>query len=267
LTTLQDEVTLQGVTGSPAPPLYAQIAARLRSQIAAGEYSLGSRVPSEHELAERFQVGRPTVRQATELLVREQVLERRRGSGTYVSAPPRSVDLFSAGGTLASFARSGLTPTVRLLGRVRRREVGGEPEALAGQQVFFLARRTSLADTPVLLEELYFDPAVFPGLDRLSLAGRSLSELTRERYLLQPLTLEQRFSVAPLDPERADSLGLAAGDGVLRVERVIDFVGAPRAFHAVLWCRTDALHFGQTLAFDATGTALCPTPVERPVST
>jgi GntR family transcriptional regulator len=244
------------VAPSLNPPLYAQIAARLRAQIAAGEYEPGSRVPSEHELAERFQVGRPTVRQATELLVREQVLERRRGSGTYVTAPPRSVDLFSAGGTLASFARSGLDPSVRLLGRVRRRKITGELQALEGQQVFFVARRSSIEGEPVLLEELYFDPAVFPGLDQLSLAGRSLSELTRERYLLQPLAVEQRFSVAVLDGERADSLGLNAGDRVLRVERCIDFVGAARALHAVLWCRTETIHFGQTLAFDAAGTAL-----------
>jgi GntR family transcriptional regulator len=254
------------VAGSLAPPLYAQIAARLRSQIAAGQYAAGSRVPSEHELAEQFQVGRPTVRQATELLVREQVLERRRGSGTYVNAPPRSVDLFSSGGTLASFAKSGLALSVRLLGRVRRREITSDPAALVGRHVFFLARRSSLGEAPVLLEELYFDPEVFPGLDQLSLAGRSLSELTRERYLLQPLGVEQRFSVAALDPERADSLGLAAGDSVLRVERTIDFVGAARALHAVLWCRTDSIHFSQTLSFDGTGTALRPVPGESPAS-
>jgi DNA-binding GntR family transcriptional regulator len=241
------------VSGTVTPPLYAQIAARLRSQISAGEYPAGSRVPSEHELAERFDVGRPTVRQATELLVREQVLERRRGSGTYVSALPRSVDLFSAGGTLASFARSGLEPSVRLLGRVRRMTVTEEPASLAGQSAFYLARRSSLGETPVLLEELYFEPSVFPGLDRLPLAGRSLSELTREHYLLEPREVRQRFSVAALDARRADSLGLAAGSAVLRVERSIDFVSAAQALHAVLWCRTDSVHFDQTLAFGADG--------------
>lgn len=240
----------------PALPLYAQIAARLRAQIAAGEYAAGSRVPSEHELAERFGVGRPTVRQATELLVREQVLERRRGSGTYVNVLPRSVDLFSAGGTLAAFAASGLSLSVRLLGRVRRRPITNEPAALVGRDVFFLARRSSLGETPVLLEELHFDPEFFPGLDRLSLAGRSLSELTRERYLLEPRTIEQRFSVGQLDGERADSLGLDAGASVLRVERTIDFVGAPQAVVAVLWCRTGSVQFTQTLTLDGAATGL-----------
>jgi GntR family transcriptional regulator len=246
------------VSGAATTPFYAQIAARLRAQIAAGEYPAGSRVPSENELAERFSVGRPTVRQATELLVREQVLERRRGSGTYVNALPRSVDLFSAGGTLAAFAASGLSLSVRLLGRVRRRVVSGEPAVFVGREVFFLARRSSLGETPVLLEELHFDPEFFPGLDRLSLADRSLSELTRERYLLEPRAIQQAFGVGQLDAERADSLGLGEGTAVLRVERTIDFVGAAQAVVAVLWCRTDSVRFSQTLSLDAGSAGLRP---------
>jgi len=235
---------------SGAPPLYAQIAARLRSQIAAGEYLAGGRVPSEHTLAKLFQVGRPTVRQATDLLVQERVLERRRGSGTFVNEPPREVDLFSAGGTLAAFAKGGVDLSVRMLGRVRRREITEEPSALLGKTMFFLARRSSVGQTPVLLEEMYFEPAVFPGLEQLSLAGRSLSELARERYLLRPSAMQQRFSVATLDEERAHSLELKPGSPVLRVERRLDFVGALHALHAVLWCRTDTALFSQTLAFD-----------------
>lgn len=243
------------MTNTPTAPLYARIAARLRAQIEAGDYPLGSRVPSEHELAERYGVGRPTVRQATELLVRERVLTRRRGSGTYVSEQPRSVDLLSAGGTLASLAKSGLELSVKLLGRVVRRNIVAEPRALSGRTVFFLARRSSLGKVPVLLEELHFDPDVFTGLDRLSLAGRSLSELTRDRYQLVPRAVEQTFRVATLDAARAEALGLRPAEAVLRVERVIDFVSAGRALHAVLWCRTDTLSFSQTLAFDGAGMA------------
>lgn len=239
-----------------APPLYAQIAARLRAQIAAGEYAAGSRVPSEHELSERFRVGRPTVRQATELLVQERVLVRRRGSGTYVNEPPREVDLFSAGGTLASFAKSGVPLTARVLGRARRQQVLNEPKPFANQEAFFLARKSSVANQPVLLEEMYFDPNVFPGLDRLSLSGRSLSELARERYALRPLAVEQRFSVAELDAERGAILERPVGSAVLRVERSLDFVGAPRAFHAVLWCCTQNLSFSQTFEFDRAGSGV-----------
>jgi GntR family transcriptional regulator len=232
-------------------PLYAQIAARLKAQIQAGQYAPGSRIPSEHELSARFKVGRPTARQATSVLVEERVLERRRGSGTYVCESPPEVDLFSAGGTLASFEKSGVPLETRLLGRLRRRRVPLEAkQPFAGRSAFFVARQGSIAGVPVLLEEMYFDPEAFPDLDRVALGGRSLSELARERYLLRPLSTEQRFSLVALDAERAKSLLLDRGTPVLKVERTLDFAGAPRGVFAELFCRTDQVLFTQRFALD-----------------
>lgn len=237
-------------------PLYARIAARLRAHIAAGEYPPGSRIPSEHELASRFAVGRPTVRQATELLVRERLLERRRGSGTYVNDPPPEVDLFSAGGTVASFERSGLSIDSRLLGKVARRSIPADAShPFAGRDAFFLARRTRLGRVPVLLEEMYLDPAVFAGLDRFALEGQSLSRLAREHYLLRPESIEQRFRLVTLDPDRSARLALESGHVLLKVERTIDFYGAARAFFAELYCRADHVVFTQSLGLAHGGRA------------
>lgn len=44
----------------------------------------GDKLPNEFKLAEMFGVGRSTVREAVKLLVSRNVLETRRGSGTYV---------------------------------------------------------------------------------------------------------------------------------------------------------------------------------------
>lgn len=232
-------------------PLYAQIAACLKAQIAAGQYAPGSRLPSEHELCARFKVGRPTARQATSLLVEERLIERRRGSGTYVCESPPEVDLFSAGGTLASFEKSGVPLETRLLGRPRRRRVPADAkQPFAGRTAFFVARRGSIAGVPVLLEEMYFDPGAFPNLDRVALGGRSLSELARERYLLRPISTEQRFSLVAADAERARSLSLDAGSAVLKVERTLDFASAEKALFAELFCRTDQVLFTQRFALD-----------------
>ena len=45
---------------------------------------VGQKIPNEFELAERFGVGRSTVREAVKGLVSRGILEVRRGSGTYV---------------------------------------------------------------------------------------------------------------------------------------------------------------------------------------
>ncbi len=50
------------VLGSPS--LYRKVAEDIKAAIAAGGYAAGARLPSEHELAERYSVSRGTVRQA-----------------------------------------------------------------------------------------------------------------------------------------------------------------------------------------------------------
>lgn len=56
-------------------------------------YEIGAKLPNEFELANRFGVGRSTIREAVKLLISRGVLEVRRGSGTYVvSTTPTDMD-------------------------------------------------------------------------------------------------------------------------------------------------------------------------------
>jgi len=65
--------------------LYEQIAQQLASAIASGEYEVGQRLPSERELAQKFSVSRPTVREAIIALELDELVEVRTGSGVYVT--------------------------------------------------------------------------------------------------------------------------------------------------------------------------------------
>ena len=104
--------------------------ARLRDLIKAS--AAGDRLPSERDLSERWRVARMTVRNATDALVAEGLVERRHGSGTYVVGQP-----FVRFLGLSSFSRDmrqqGLTPTSRLLAfeivhaEGHRRPVAGRP--------------------------------------------------------------------------------------------------------------------------------------------
>lgn len=67
-------------------PKYLELMNWIRGQIASGDLCIGDRLQSENELGERFSISRQTVRQATSVLENEGILERRRGSGTYIAA-------------------------------------------------------------------------------------------------------------------------------------------------------------------------------------
>jgi DNA-binding FadR family transcriptional regulator len=64
--------------------LYEHIARKLAKAIANGEYEIGQRLPSERELAQTFEVSRPTVREAIIALELDELVEVRLGSGVYV---------------------------------------------------------------------------------------------------------------------------------------------------------------------------------------
>jgi DNA-binding FadR family transcriptional regulator len=64
--------------------LYRQIAEQLRSLMSAGEFTPGSRLPAERDLAQQFGVSRPSVREALIALEVEGWVEVRTGSGVYV---------------------------------------------------------------------------------------------------------------------------------------------------------------------------------------
>jgi GntR family transcriptional regulator, arabinose operon transcriptional repressor len=66
-------------------PKYKQILEELRGNIHSGHYSEGGRLPSEAELGVGFSVSRLTVQRALKELQIEGLVDRRAGSGTYVS--------------------------------------------------------------------------------------------------------------------------------------------------------------------------------------
>lgn len=74
-----------------APRLYQQIADRIAATIAEGKFRVGARLPAERELAEQFEVSRPTIREALIALEIAGLVEVRTGSGAYVSPRARSM--------------------------------------------------------------------------------------------------------------------------------------------------------------------------------
>lgn len=66
--------------------LYQRVAEQLSAVINAGEYLPGSRLPAERKLAERFEVSRPTIREAIIALELAGYVAVRGGSGVYVCA-------------------------------------------------------------------------------------------------------------------------------------------------------------------------------------
>lgn len=230
-------------------PLYHQLAELLSGRISSGELGTGARLPSEPELSRQHGIGRPTVRQATELLVQRGLIERRRGSGTYVRKLEQRVDLFSLAGTLVSFQKGGVEIESKLVRRVSKRRVPRDPEnPFSEREAYHFTRLSSAKGKSVLYEELFLDPEVFPDLPRVPLAGASLAQVVQERYYMKPAHAEQSFRIAPAPEAVQALLAVSPNQPLLLVKRTLFFPRAPRAVFSEMYCLTDELIFSQTLS-------------------
>jgi len=72
-----------------------QVLEQLRSWLEQSELPVGSRLPTEPQLMQHFQVGRSTIREAVKALVYAGVLEVRPGDGTYIKSLPSEIESLS----------------------------------------------------------------------------------------------------------------------------------------------------------------------------
>lgn len=69
--------------------LARQVADLIRTAILEGRLAVDERLPTEEELARRFGISRPTVREALKVLAAQNLIRSRRGpsGGTFVNRP------------------------------------------------------------------------------------------------------------------------------------------------------------------------------------
>ena len=229
-------------------PLYRQLADILLANIRSGKYPTGSRIPSENSLAVRYGIGRPTARQATDLLVRKRMLIRKRGSGTFVCKDQKEVDLFSLAGTLSSFYKKGISVTTSILQKITLTSIGDDREnPIANKKAYFFSILSRVETVPVLVEDIYLHETLFANIDRIDLSDRSLSQIVDENYYMRPVGGKQNFRIGYVTGEKAESLQVAPDTPILTVKRFLHFEPAKNVIYSELYCRTDQFVFSQEL--------------------
>jgi len=76
------------VSKDSSVPLYTQLLNEVRHRILSGQWSPGSRIPSELQLQQQLQISRSTIRQALRAAQSEGLIERVPGKGTFVARSP-----------------------------------------------------------------------------------------------------------------------------------------------------------------------------------
>jgi len=220
----------QGSSRSPArnaaptfSPLYRQIKDFLIRSLEEGEWRPGDAIPSEGELALRFNVSQGTVRKAIDEMAAENLLVRRQGKGTFVAShdDPRSFYRF-----LRLVPNDGVPiPSVsepfyceKIAATV---EVAAALGLRPGEPVIEVKRLLHFGEEPVVFDEIYLVSELFEGLtlEKLRDGERSLYSLFENDFGVRMIHAEERLRAIGAEAEVANLLGVAEGQPLLLVER------------------------------------------------
>jgi GntR family transcriptional regulator len=205
-------------------PLYYQIAWSLRSQIHGRDYRPHDRLPTEDELVRALGVSRTTVRLAFQVLLKDGLVRRVPGRGTFVSADPGR----HPAEWLVESADDVITSPTRLRHRYRFveiRDVGASRElaAVFGRPVgapLTEFRRLRLVDgRPFFHVTLHVPRELAERVPRTRLREKPMVSLLEEHCGVRVVAADQWASATRADPEVARHLRITPGDPLLRVER------------------------------------------------
>ena len=207
-------------------PLYRQLMQRIRTDIAQGVYPVHSRIPSEQELCQTYQVSRVTVRKALAELTQDGLLKRHQGKGTFVGVPRICKDLKDVNSFHAACRMMGCVPGTRLIhAQTTHAEDEDRDKLLSGDRVLEIVRLRTADDAPVMLETNRFAEK-YEWLRGEDLTG-SLYDLLQTRGI-EATQATHEISLVYATPAQARLLEVEPGSALLQLYEVIyDQHGVP----------------------------------------
>jgi GntR family transcriptional regulator len=215
---------LPGHDAMHGKPLYVRVEEHLRELISSGKLVPGDLIPSEPQLARSLGVSQGTAKKGIDNLVRERLLYRHQGKGTYVSRIDFNNSLFrffSYGDAEGKDQRIHKETT-------RRRRLPGPPEVCRrlhrapGTELLYVERvGYGSRRAPVLMERSWWPAELLPGLEKEELHIPDLMyAVVAEKFGVLVVRAEETLTAEASDAETAAVLGIDEGSPVVVLKRM-----------------------------------------------
>jgi GntR family transcriptional regulator len=218
-------------------PRYHRIAESLRDRIREGDLTPGMRLDNQRALARAFGVTLMTLRQALELLERENLIARRHGLGTFVASPSIDYDILQLRRFAGDLSAQGEHVTTRVVGsRVgpADRRVGDALGLRPRGRAVAIERLRLVDGHPMSLQRSFLPPALGEPVLQADLAVTPLIQVLEFKLGVTIERARETVSAVRLGRREARELGCLAGVPAFESERVsYDAAGAPVVFDRV----------------------------------
>jgi GntR family transcriptional regulator len=203
-------------------PLYKQLKAALFDYIDEN-LKEGDALPIESEIEKKFGVSRITVRKTIEELVKEGVVTKTQGRGTFV----QSKKIVQKAGSITSWteemsAKGKQTETRNLIMNEIEpsRKIVEELKLSKGEKVICLKRLRCADGEPISIIINYFRSKFVPDFIKKGLQKESLYELLEEDYGIQLERAHERIKARIANDLEALELGVSPDSAILHITRV-----------------------------------------------
>lgn len=195
---------------------YSRVMNSIRSKIISGAYPIGSKLPSEVKMQEEYGVSRVTIRLAVDGLVKDGLVERIQGTGSYVRKPKRlsrlvrenSVESFSEVAKENGFESH---TKVIIVDKVPATDFLKKVLHTESDEVLHTERLRYLEDDPIFLENNYYPLPRFLDLPNYDLSG-SLYTIFKDNFGINSLESDNTIlSVKTANVESAKLLNRSVG--------------------------------------------------------
>lgn len=205
-----------------ALPLHAQVEDLLRKLIEKPEYQNGKLLPNEINIAKKLGISRSTVRQATNKLVYEQLLIRKKGVGTSVARNNISTKLDKWASFTHEMDEKGVVfknYSIKVSNVVPDKEIQQLFKINPGTKVLKMERVKGLASEPIVYFVSYFHPRT--GLTTDDDFSKPLYETLEKEHHIVASVSKEGISAILADKQLSKLLSVETGAPILFRKRVV----------------------------------------------
>jgi GntR family transcriptional regulator len=205
-------------------PLYVRIQEYIAELILTGKLKPEDKLRSEREFSDELGVSRMTVRKAMTELVNEGLLERRHGSGTYVSKPKVTYESHEMVNYIQAMQARNIATFSQLLDMeeiVASRRLSATLQIEIGDPIIRVSLLRLANRVPVILERVFFPCALFPDLQEWDLEKSSIFDLITTVYKVKPQRVSQTLEAVAASDVVARQLRVDESFPLLMMTRII----------------------------------------------
>jgi GntR family transcriptional regulator len=234
-------------------PRHTQITKWLRDRIEGGEFKPDEKLPSENDLAKKFDVSRVTVRRALQSLESEEMIYRSQGLGSFVSDERAPHSLVRLTDFNEDMAKAGLDASSIVQNFVTEEA----PDWLApvleidpGNKVIRIDRLRLGNGEPIAFDSTWLPILYGQLLDKDKLEKTTIYRQLEENYDIPIVRGCYRISAVIADEQLALHLKIPKKSSLLLIDRTSYTIGGKAVYYQKRFYRSDKVMYEMTLERD-----------------